>query len=572
MYTTAFLDLPPLLSAGGTVRLPGSKSISNRVLLLAALSVGHTDIADLLDSDDTRVMLAALAQLGCRIEPQSDGALRVHGLGGALPVKQAQLFLGNAGTAMRPLTAALALLASVHGGAFELSGIARMHERPIGDLVDALRQLGCPVDCLGQEGYPPLRLGNGVPQTLALDQPIRVRGDVSSQFLTALLLALPLVATNHAPTLGTDVSSLPPEGAVPSWGGPATGRDIVIEVVGELISRPYIEITLNLLARYSKPLGSGQFALTFMAYDNSWNAADQIPQRAVSQGLIDAFGSLDTSVGGKSSRNSVSASWYSDAWQWNAYAIQTELDLWSNFTYFLNDTLNGDQFEQVDERWIYGGELSRHWHNQLGEFAIEHVVGVQLRYDDIGEVGLYNTRQRQRLSTVRQDAVQQGSAALFSQSTMQLNSDWSAHLGLRYDYFSVDVNSDLAANSGEATEGIASLKAGLSYQFAANWQAYFNAGQGFHSNDARGATTVIDPQSGDSVAPVDLLVRSNGAELGLRFFDYTAFNISAALWYLNMDSELLYVGDAGTNEPSRASKRYGVEVAAYYWFNSNCYA
>ncbi|PKO30460.1 MAG: bifunctional 3-phosphoshikimate 1-carboxyvinyltransferase/cytidylate kinase [Betaproteobacteria bacterium HGW-Betaproteobacteria-9] len=250
MYAIDHLDVPPLRSAGGTVRLPGSKSISNRVLLLAALSVGYTDIADLLDSDDTRVMLAALAQLGCRIEPQADGALRVHGLGGALPVKQAQLFLGNAGTAMRPLTAALALLASVHGGAFELSGIARMHERPIGDLVDALRQLGCPVDCLGQEGYPPLRLGNGTPQTLALDQPIRVRGDVSSQFLTALLLALPLVATNHAPTLGTGVSSLPPEGAVPSWGGLATGRDIVIEVVGELISRPYIEITLNLLERF----------------------------------------------------------------------------------------------------------------------------------------------------------------------------------------------------------------------------------------------------------------------------------------------------------------------------------
>ncbi|MBE0589675.1 MAG: bifunctional 3-phosphoshikimate 1-carboxyvinyltransferase/cytidylate kinase [Hydrogenophaga sp.] len=250
MYAIDHLDVPPLRSAGGTVRLPGSKSISNRVLLLAALSVGYTDIADLLDSDDTRVMLAALAQLGCRIEPQADGALRVHGLGGALPVKQAQLFLGNAGTAMRPLTAALALLASVHGGAFELSGIARMHERPIGDLVDALRQLGCPVDCLGQEGYPPLRLGNGTPQTLALDQPIRVRGDVSSQFLTALLLALPLVATNHAPTLGTGVSSLPPEGAVPSWGGLAMGRDIVIEVVGELISRPYIEITLNLLERF----------------------------------------------------------------------------------------------------------------------------------------------------------------------------------------------------------------------------------------------------------------------------------------------------------------------------------
>jgi 3-phosphoshikimate 1-carboxyvinyltransferase len=222
MYTTAFLDLPPLASAGGTVRLPGSKSISNRVLLLAALCEGVTDIEDLLDSDDTQVMLKALATLGCRIEQATDSLLRVHGIGARLRVPQAQLFLGNAGTAMRPLTAALALLASEQGGQFELSGIARMHERPIGDLVDALRQLGCPVTCLGQEGYPPLRLGDGTPHALKLDQPIRVRGDVSSQFLTALLLALPLVAR----------------------------QDVVIDVVGELISRPYIEITLNLLQRF----------------------------------------------------------------------------------------------------------------------------------------------------------------------------------------------------------------------------------------------------------------------------------------------------------------------------------
>ena len=222
MFSIPHLDIPPLNSAGGTVRLPGSKSISNRVLLLAALSVGHTDVTDLLDSDDTQVMLQALRQLGCRLETLPDGALRVHGLGGQLPVRQASLFLGNAGTAMRPLTAALALLSALHGGQFDLSGVPRMHERPIGDLVDALRQLGCPVDYLGTPGYPPLRLGNGEPCRLTLDAPIRVRGDVSSQFLTALLLALPLVAE----------------------------QPIVIEVVGELISRPYIEITLNLLARF----------------------------------------------------------------------------------------------------------------------------------------------------------------------------------------------------------------------------------------------------------------------------------------------------------------------------------
>lgn len=326
---------------------------------------------------------------------------------------------------------------------------------------------------------------------------------------------------------------------------------------------------LNMLARYSQNVAGGQLAVTAMAYDNSWNSADQIPQRAVTAGLIDEFGSLDTSLGGDSSRYSLSASWYSDAWQWNAYAIQSKMDLWSNFTYFLNDPVNGDQFEQVDDRWIYGAELSHHWHHQVGEFAVEHVAGVQLRYDDIGEVGLYNTAQRNRLSTVRSDAVQQSSAALFSQTTLQLNSNWNAHLGLRYDYMDAEVAAGLPANSGSASDGIMSVKTGLSYQFADNWQAYINAGQGFHSNDARGATTTEDPLSGDSVEPVNLLVRSNGAELGLRFFDYTALNASVALWYLEMDSELLYVGDAGTNEPSRASERYGIEVAAYYWFSSN---
>ena len=224
MYDLPFLDLPPLREAAGAVRLPGSKSISNRVLLLAGLSEGSTTVHDLLDSDDTRVMLAALRALGCTIEQEAVGSpLRVQGLGGRLSVHEAALFLGNAGTAMRPLAAALAVLAALQGGRFELSGVPRMHERPIGDLVDALRQLGCSVDHLGQDGYPPLRLSGQAGGSLHLSSDIRVRGDVSSQFLTALLLALPLA----------------------SAAGP-----ISIAVEGELISKPYIEITLNLLARF----------------------------------------------------------------------------------------------------------------------------------------------------------------------------------------------------------------------------------------------------------------------------------------------------------------------------------
>jgi 3-phosphoshikimate 1-carboxyvinyltransferase len=209
------LDLPPLAHAQGSVRLPGSKSISNRTLLLAALARGVTEIHDLLSSDDVDRMLEALETLGVRVQRGGGrGVLRVHGCDGAFPVKRADLFLGNAGTALRPLTAALAL----SGGHYRLSGVPRMHERPIGDLVDALRQAGAQIDYLGREGFPPLDIRPG---EISVDQPLSIRGEVSSQFLTALLMALPL-----------------------------TGRACEVKVEGELISRPYIEITLNLMARF----------------------------------------------------------------------------------------------------------------------------------------------------------------------------------------------------------------------------------------------------------------------------------------------------------------------------------
>ena len=210
-----FLDLPPMMQAAGSVRLPGSKSISNRVLLLAALADGVTEVRDLLRSDDTERMLEALRLLG--VDWQRDDATevcRVHGVAGAFPVKQAELFLGNAGTAFRPLTAALAL----SGGSYRLSGVPRMHERPIGDLVDALRQLGANIEYDLTEGFPPLGIAPGEVRPGAT---VSVRGDVSSQFLTALLMAAPL-----------------------------TGRETVIDVVGELISKPYIEITLALMQRF----------------------------------------------------------------------------------------------------------------------------------------------------------------------------------------------------------------------------------------------------------------------------------------------------------------------------------
>jgi 3-phosphoshikimate 1-carboxyvinyltransferase len=209
-----FLDLPQLLSAAGSVRLPGSKSISNRVLLLAALAEGETEVRDLLASDDTERMLEALQTLGVSVTHLGGENWRIVGCGGCFPVKQAELFLGNAGTAFRPLTAALALV----GGDYVLKGVARMHERPIGDLVDGLRQLGAEVSYLGNDGFPPLHLK---PANIRPDGTVKVRGDVSSQFLTGLLMALPL-----------------------------TGQTVTVDVIGELISKPYIEITLATMARF----------------------------------------------------------------------------------------------------------------------------------------------------------------------------------------------------------------------------------------------------------------------------------------------------------------------------------
>ncbi|AJZ57905.1 3-phosphoshikimate 1-carboxyvinyltransferase [Paraburkholderia fungorum] len=211
-----FLDLGPFSRASGTVRLPGSKSISNRVLLLAALAEGETTITNLLDSDDTRVMLDALEKLGVRLKREGDTCV-VTGTRGAFTARTADLFLGNAGTAVRPLTAALA----VNGGDYRIHGVPRMHERPIGDLVDGLRQLGARVDYEENEGYPPLRIR---PAQITADAPIRVRGDVSSQFLTSLLMTLPLLRTESGVT--------------------------VVQVDGELISKPYIEITIKLMERF----------------------------------------------------------------------------------------------------------------------------------------------------------------------------------------------------------------------------------------------------------------------------------------------------------------------------------
>ncbi|TGD75497.1 TonB-dependent receptor [Mangrovimicrobium sediminis] len=330
---------------------------------------------------------------------------------------------------------------------------------------------------------------------------------------------------------------------------------------------------LNLQLRYSLPVAGGEATIGFMAYDNQWNSADQIPRRAVRSGLIDELGSIDTSVGGESSRYSLNAGWRGDHLALSAYAIRYEMDLWSNFTYFLDDPEAGDQFEQVDERWVYGGRAEYTLDGTLAGRAQTNRFGAEFRYDDIDEVGLYRTAQRQRAGAIRSDAVEEGSVGLYWENRLQWNHHWRSVLGARYDYYDFEVDPrvaqnyygvDLRGNGGGNDADQVSLKGSVIYTFNPQWEAYASIGQGLHSNDARGTTIEVDPIDGSAVPPVDPLVESLGYEVGVRGFWNERLNTSLALWSLELDSELLFVGDAGTTEASRESQRQGVELTAYY--------
>jgi len=324
----------------------------------------------------------------------------------------------------------------------------------------------------------------------------------------------------------------------------------------------------NGVARYSQGTLDDGVALTGMGYVNRWTSTDQIAARAVTSGLIDRFGTLDPTDGGQSSRFSLSGRWsQSDkdsASRVDAYAIRSTLALFNNFTYFLDDPVNGDQFSQTDKRTILGFNASHVLKGQVGGVPTETKFGVQARYDDI-QVGLVKTLQRNTWSTVREDAVQEGSIGLYGQHTTRLT-DWLRTIvGLRGDWYAARDRSDMPENSGNIEAFIASPKFGLVFGPFAKTEFFFSAGTGFHSNDVRGTVITVDP--GDKVTPaqrVPLLVRSKGAEVGVRTQAIRGLDSSVALFVLDFASELLFVGDAGTTVASRASRRIGVEWTNHY--------
>ncbi len=323
----------------------------------------------------------------------------------------------------------------------------------------------------------------------------------------------------------------------------------------------------SVLLRYSAPWWGGLGHLNFMGYHNEWNSPDQIPQRAIDQGLIDQFGQLEPTDGGKTSRYSLSGGWKGPAFGGNfeasAYAIDYSLNLWSDFTYFLDNPVQGDQFEQVDRRKIYGFNLSQQWESGRSRWR----VGAEGRFDDIGEVGLFHTEKRQVIGTVRDDAVGEGSLGVFAANEFRFTDKLRSYVGARYDAYHFNVDSSLPANSGAASAGKASYKASLIYRVAQPLELYASFGTGFHSNDARGTTITVDPGTGDPAQKVTPLVGSKGGELGGRLYFSDNFSATLAFWTLKLDSELLFTGDGGTTEPSRPTKRDGTEFALSWFAN-----
>jgi hypothetical protein len=320
---------------------------------------------------------------------------------------------------------------------------------------------------------------------------------------------------------------------------------------------------INGLLRYSQGTALDGFSLTGMAYAGRWHSTDQVAARAVSEGVISRFGTLDPTDGGRAQRYSLSGRWartgdYGTT-RVTAYAIRSTLDLYNNFTYFLDDPENGDQFLQRDRRWVYGGEVMHAVPWTLFGRAAETRVGVQTRHDDI-RVGLFRTTSREPLSTVREDKVQEHSVGFFTDTTVRPFGWMRFTGGLRADWAGGRVRSDASANSGNAGEWIASPKAGI---VLGPWWAtelFLNAGTGFHSNDLRGATIRLDPT--DRLTPlsrVPLLVRAKGAEVGVATRAVPNLDSRLALFALTLGSEILFVGDAGTTEASRPSRRLGVE-------------
>jgi len=324
----------------------------------------------------------------------------------------------------------------------------------------------------------------------------------------------------------------------------------------------------NGVVRYNQGTKDDGFSLTAMAYSNKWNSSDQIPERAIESGEVGLYGELDPTDGGRSDRFSISGKWAHTSdyglSKANFYVIKSSLDLWNNFTFFLSDPINGDQFHQHDDRILGGINASHLFSGSFAGLPMETEIGLQSRYDDI-KLALTNTVQRQFLSNIRSDKVQEGSVGLYVQNTLHWT-DWlRTYVGYRGDFYTTNVDSIFnAANSGNANATIGSPKAGIVFGPFAKTEFYINAGEGFHSNDARGVTATQSPIDGSPLSSSPFLVRTKGAEIGVKTKAIPDLESTFSVFILDSASEIVFSGDAGDTEASRPSRRYGFEWTNRY--------
>ncbi len=324
---------------------------------------------------------------------------------------------------------------------------------------------------------------------------------------------------------------------------------------------------LKVHAAYSGRLGRADGRITLQGYRSEWNATDQIPDRAVLSGALGRFGNIDDDLGGESSRLALTAALNFGNWSARAYAIDYDFRLYSNFTYFLEDPEQGDEFEQLDRRRVYGVGVESDTSIGHTSAGMRLRWGADVRLDDIGELGLFATTARDRTRRIRSDRVRELSAAAWSELEWRLNSRLRAALGARLDGFDWRVRAARDVNSGDGRDSIFSPKLAIAWQVADFAEAYVNAGRSFHSNDVRGTTIAIDPVSGGSAEAVPALVRSEGAEIGIRLERSRDFNATLTAFRLDLDSELVYVGDAGATEANGATTRQGLETSVFWQLN-----
>ena len=320
----------------------------------------------------------------------------------------------------------------------------------------------------------------------------------------------------------------------------------------------------NGLLKYTGEIAGIPSQLTLTAYDSEWISTNQVPQRAVTSGQIDRFGFIDPDLGGQSHRYSLSGRFELGEWDLTAYASAYYMSLINNPTYSLNDPINGDEFEQEDERVLFGGSIVRQSRFEIMGLKAAGLFGAEVRVDDVQELNLFNTRSRLRYGSVREDSARELSLSTYAESEFALSENLRLTTGLRADYIRFDVETLRAENSGTESDALLQPKFGLAYRLSDSLELYANYGHGFHSNDVRAAVNRIDPVTGEDTEAQDILVEGRGGEIGFRYDNLKGFNISLTAFELATDSELVFVGDAGTTEPSDPTRRSGVELNAFY--------